>query len=736
MNLKKLFYYLNENQGRTISRKELDRLIAKKRNPKQRLRNPNNDSFDSAVIIGELELLGLLVKDRANYTITKPNLITARVSMNPAGLIFAVPRINAQAAKYRLRDVFVAPENNNGALSADMVQLQLIDRRRDRFEGEIVSITKRARRFHRFRVLSVQGDKHATGILLDMPGKFLSLVNLKGLPADTLRRVQPDTVLITSLSGRSVRYQNTNCLQASFVRFEDGSTADRDFERILLKYNLDPVYAEFPLHTYNPDRLNELDASEKKRLLKDRKDLRNLYTITIDGADSKDFDDALSLEIKSKRKWILYVHIADVSLYVEKDSPLDEEARRRTTSYYLANRVIPMLPPELSEELCSLIAGKDRFTVTAEIEIDQANGQIKSSSFYRSLINVNRRYTYNDAEFKLDDESEDPILSKLWQLATKQKQSRISIGRLDLEIPEATLQYDSSDQVTLVKKRSRLRSSMLIEECMLSANTAVAMFLRKRNAPTLYRIHAAMDETKLDVLNTFFNIYNIDFQMHDTEQSTIQEALAIVQKKGESESRIFNMLLLRAFMQAQYNPEPSGHWALAFTDYCHFTSPIRRYPDLVVHRSLLSLLTGKKQAYTQAEVESLAIETSEGERQSLEAERDILKLKLIRMIEQTGKTEFHGFLTGFRPDLVYLELEEFPVEGVVAAMHLSRDAELVLPDPFSVYIKRLSRPAFLGERWQLELDRIDTEAMRIYFKPIWGSSKDQAHQKPLRKKKR
>ncbi len=716
MKTSQLLKYLEKNQGKEIPRKEIDSLLARKQRRKGRLR-PFLDAPDTDEVLDDLISLGLIQRERNSIRIRKPFLIEAKASLNPAGLIFAMPRLSVRK-KDRVRDVFIPPAKGAGAFSGDIITVRLVDRRRDRFEGEVLSIVRRARRFHRFRVLNAGRDGMTPGVLLDMPGKFMALLNTKGLPADSRSRIKSDTVLIVELRGRNIRYQNAFFHEVSFVRFEDETEFDLDFDRILLKYNLNPAYEELPFPHIDPDDPKQVPDWKK------RKDLRKLYTITIDGADSKDFDDALSLQIVSKRKWRLYVHIADVSLYVQKDSPLDKEALARSTSCYLANRVVPMLPPELSENLCSLVANHNRLAVTAEMDIDPATGRIKASRFYRSIIRVDKRYTYEVAEKAIDGSNgpeADPILPALWQLAQTQKADRMKQGRIDLEIPEPKFKFGENDSVIAIETRPRLRSSMLIEECMLSANTAVAAFLKKKKAPTLYRIHSTMDETKLETLNAFFDIYSIDYHLEDTDPSSLQKALEMLREKGGLESRIFNMLLLRSFMQAQYSPEPVGHWGLGFEDYCHFTSPIRRYPDLVVHRSLVNVIEKKKPAYVDEELDALALHTSEQERHAMEAERDMWKLKLIRFIEESGRTEFHGFLTGFRPDAVYLELEECPVEGIVPAMHLTSEAELVLPDPFSVYIKRLSRPAFLGERWALELDRIDTEALRLYFKPIWGS---------------
>jgi len=461
--------------------------------------------------------------------------------------------------------------------------------------------------------------------------------------------------------------------------------------------------------------------------------VRHLYTVTIDGPDSKDFDDAISLEVVNDRKWKLYVHIADVSYYVKAGTPLDDEAANRATSVYLANRVVPMLPPVLSENLCSLVAERNRLAFTAEMDIRPDTGEILHYEIYKSVIRVDRRLTYDTAELELDDKKSD--LSRIWKLAQVQKAKRLKAGRIDLDMREPKAKYDDAGRLTEVLYPQRLRSSMLIEECMLSANICTAEFQRKKDALTLYRVHEPMAEAKLESLNHFFKIYGMKIELEDSNPVAVNEALRAVHEfaekgkavqkgstgklEGVSPDRIFQLLLLRSFMQAKYTGEPLVHYGLGFTDYCHFTSPIRRYPDLIVHRALEAILRKKKPVYNRDDIDELGIHTSEMERKAMDAERDIWKLKMLRSIEKSGQREFKGFITGFRPDRVFMELLDFSVEAVVIHTHLTNDFELILPDPFSAFIKKLSRPAFLGEVWKLELDRLDLEEMKLFVKPKW-----------------
>ncbi|MCS7206299.1 MAG: VacB/RNase II family 3'-5' exoribonuclease [Leptospiraceae bacterium] len=706
MKIKKILQYLEKHQGKTLSEREILKLFEKTKKKKK----SQKELIEPEVIISELVNLSLIEIKNKKYTIKSPFLVECKISFSPTGLVFAMPRFLLMPNEFP-KDIFVPPNRSKGVLIGDIALVRLVDKKRERFEGEVISIVKRNRKFFRMEIQEFF-DTFAIGLLLDIPGKLLAAVDLKGLSKDTKERIHVKTKIIVKLTGKMITLRQSRFFEGAMIRFEDETEFDVDFDRILIKYNLNPYYPHFEIPNYDPEKPETIPDWNS------RKDLRDLYTITIDGEDAKDFDDAVSLEIPSKNKYKLYVHIADVSLYVEKDSPLDKEALGRGTSYYLANRVIPMLPPVLSENLCSLVEGKNRLTVTVEMDIDARTGKIQKAKFYRSIIRVNKRYTYEAAE-NLIDTNIDPILPDLWKLAQVQRNDRIKKGRIDLEIPEPKFIFGENDKVIEIQTRKRLRSSMIIEECMLSANIAVAEYLYKKKTPTLYRVHEPMDEEKLELLNAFFEIYDIKVNLDDVDSFSIQKAIEKVQKKGEKESRIFNLILLRSFMQARYSPESIGHWGLGFKHYCHFTSPIRRYPDLVVHRALISTLKRKKSPYEEEEMWDLAIKTSEAERQAMEAERDIWKLKLIRYIETTNQSIFHGFITGIRNEGVYLELEECPVDGFVPAKYLTNEPELIFPDPFSVYVKKLSRPAFLGERWKLELERVDPENLKIYFKPLF-----------------
>lgn len=718
---KKLLRLLEKNAGKKISRSELFKELSTKTKPDKKSKKgrqhsrPLSLADDPNLVLGELELLGMIAPSGRKLVPRKPFTAIGRVSLNQKGFAF----VQVRGAAREAREIFVYPENALSALSGDTVEVCLTDRSRERFEGKVLRIVKRSRTYYRMRILPGGNQKSIPGLILDNPGRLTALLDTGPIPTDTRARLKEDQVVIVSLSGKQTFFKGAHFHEARFHRFEQDTDMNVDFVRVLYKYNLDPIYPE-NLIPKLPDRLREKDVSD----LAARVELKKLYTVTIDGADAKDFDDALSLEKISNKVWKLYVHIADVSYYVKPDSPLDNEAARRGTSVYLSGRVVPMLPPVLSENLCSLVAGQPRLAFTAEMEVSPKDGKIFRSRFYKSIIQVDKRLTYDLAEAELD-KGKNTFLNDLWHLAQIQKKRRIKEGRIDLNLSEPKFQTDREGDITAVSFADRQKSTMLIEECMLSANTSVSEFLRKKNADVLYRVHPPMDESKLETLNVFFQLYNIKHELKDASPPELQKALAEVKNhpRGESLERIFNLLLLRSFMQATYTGEPGGHWGLGFRDYCHFTSPIRRYPDLVVHRVLQNCLEKSKPLYTPEEIAELGASTSDSERKAMEAERDAIKLKMIRYVESLEERRFRGFITGFRPHRVFLELEGLGVEGVVLAAELTNDPELILPDAFSAYIKKLSRPAFLGEEWDLVIDRIDVEDMVLYCKPDWSRVK-------------
>lgn len=712
--IRKVIDFIASKSGTSINKQELIKkftsdlgIIEKKekkkksrKNKKEKLKKAIKESWGD-IIESTLHLLGkenLIQMEKKTIHVARPFSLIGKISLTNRGDGF----VNLLSGN----EAFIPASRTESAMSGDMVEIYPIGiGKKDRLEAEVLRVIQRGRTFFRMKVLEMN-DKYVIGKLLDLPGETKEgYLIKKALLEENLNKIQKDDVLIVKLKGNVV--QEPNFYEVSFVRFESDSKEDPDFIRVLMKYNYEVSHPDnIPLDY--PDEVNEKTVSDWHH----RVDLRDLYTITIDGATAKDFDDAISF-INEGKRIRFWVHIADVSHYVRQGSALDDEAYHRATSVYLANRVVPMLPPILSENLCSLVAGKNRLAFTVEMEADE-KGRIYSANFYKSIIQVNERYTYDRAEEEINQGNRENWLWQVNEFAWNQRKLRMEEGRVDLNLKESSILMGDHFVPISIQQQERLKSHILIEELMLSANTSVASYLRKKKAPILNRIHEPMDEDKLEALNTFLKLNSYNIQIRSSEYKEIQKVLEKLQ--GDPNEKVFNYLLLRSFMQAYYGPENLGHWGLGFKDYCHFTSPIRRYPDLVVHRVLHSVLIGEPLPYTYEELKVMGLHCSEEERKANDAERDIFKLKSLRYLESIGKKEFIAYITGYKADMVFVELEDPMMEAVIHKQEFTNEPELWGRNNFSFYSKKYTKEFFVGDRLAVVLDSVDYEDIRVYVK--------------------
>jgi ribonuclease R len=372
-----------------------------------------------------------------------------------------------------------------------------------------------------------------------------------------------------------------------------------------------------------------------------------------------------------------------------------------------------MLPPILSENLCSLVADVNRLAFTVEMEASK-DGEIFNAKFYKSIIKVNKRYTYEMAESEIIEADPQNWIYQISQFTENLRKKRIKTGRVDLNIKEATIAFDKDKKASGIEIRERLTSHLLIEELMLSANMKVDEYLRKKNSPTLHRIHEPMDEEKLEMLNQFLQLNGHNISIKNISYPEIMNAVTALESSPVA--KIFNYLLLRSFMQAYYGGETLGHWGLGFKDYCHFTSPIRRYPDLIVHRVLHATLLGDKLPYDKGNIAIMGVHCSEEERRASDAERDIVKIKSFRYLESTGVTEFKGFIVGIRPSQIFIELADSNLEGVLDKSEFTDEFEVVIKSDFSFYSKKYTKNFFIGDEVSVSLDRIDYEEIKVFLK--------------------
>ncbi|TGK99162.1 ribonuclease R family protein [Leptospira levettii] len=709
---RKIIEYLDQKAGKDITRQEIKKKFTessefKRPDPsskkvksfKRKEKVPRKEiEFLIDQLCNLLEEEGLLIPNKKYFTVANHFRLTGRISISRRGDGFiSLPSKN---------EIFVPGPLTNTAITGDKVEvIPLGVGKKDRLEAEVTKVLKRGRILYRMKVKE-KTNKFVFGNFLDMLGEGKEgVLHVKSILKDSFDAININDVLIVKL--KEGAEPQDNLYDVSFIRFESDTKEDADLQRILMKYNYDPVHPDFiPLDF--PEEVSEKTVSDWNS----RTDLRDLYAVTIDGITAKDFDDAISFVDEGNRLRV-WIHIADVSYYVEKGSALDKEAYERATSVYLANRVVPMLPPILSEDLCSLVANTNRLAFTVEMEASKT-GEIYNAKFYKSIIKVKQRYTYEMAEEEIKAQDPNNWMYQVSLFTDALRKQRMKTGRIDLNLRETTITWNERKEPIGIENRERLTSHILIEELMLSANLKVDEFLRKKKIPTLHRIHEPMDEEKLETLNHFLQLNGYNVQIHDTSYAEIMKAVKEIQ--DNSVGKIFNYLLLRSFMQAYYGADPLGHWGLGFKDYCHFTSPIRRYPDLIVHRVLHSTLLEGDKEYTDNEIAVMGLHCSEEERRAADAERDIVKIKSFRYLESTGIKEFKGFIVGIRPSQIFVELDISNLEGVLDKSEFTDEFEVVIKNDFSFYSKKYSKIFFIGDPVTVSLDRIDFEEIKVFLK--------------------
>jgi ribonuclease R len=455
-----------------------------------------------------------------------------------------------------------------------------------------------------------------------------------------------------------------------------------------------------------------------------RVDLRGVPLVTIDGADAKDFDDAVYCEPHGEG-WRLLVAIADVSHYVPHDTPLDREARGRGTSVYFPDRVVPMLPEELSNGLCSLKPHVDRLCLVCEMEVSPA-GEVKRSRFYDAVMRSAARLTYTEAATILaavrphgEHAKLKPALQDLEAVYGAFAARRKRRGAIDFDLPETKIELDERGQVKSVHAAERLVTHKIIEECMIAANVEAAKVISKGRLPTLYRVHEGPDEAKLEELLLFLRTFGHKLTPHKVSPKDINRIIESVQGKPEEE--LVETVVLRSMMQARYQPGNVGHFGLALGAYAHFTSPIRRYPDLLVHRAI-KWLNGKRSPkgfrYALPEMEQLGMHCSNTERRADEATREVAeRLKCIYLKERVGET-FDVVISSVVPFGLFVRLPEIQADGLVHVTALPRDYYHRDPAGTSLTGERSGHAYRLMESIKVKLVAVNVEERKIDFVPV------------------
>lgn len=613
------------------------------------------------------------------------------------------------------KDVFIPEEESGGALQGDEVEIQITkgsgSRPGQRQEGKVVRIIKRGTS----QIVGYYQKNKSFGFVLPDNQKFLQDVFVpeeKSKGAVTGHKV---LVKICSYGGDGKKPEGEVVEILGHVN--DPGT---DVLSIAMSYEL-PI--EFPEKVKNQAVRVAKPVSSAD--CAGRKDLRNMKIVTIDGEDAKDLDDAVSLEI-CDGYYHLGVHIADVTNYVQENSALDREAKKRGTSVYLADRVLPMLPHILSNGICSLNEGEDRLALSCLMKIDK-NGTVVDHEIAETVIRVDRRMTYTAVKQILEDQDEEmcrvyedfvPMFREMEELSAILREKRHRRGAVDFDFPETKVVLDEIGRPVALKAYERNTATKLIEDFMLAANETVAEDFFWREIPFVYRIHEAPDEEKIRKLAVF--LHNFGYTLHigsnEVHPKEIQKLLSKVE--GEPEEPMIARLALRSMKQAKYTPENEGHFGLATSYYTHFTSPIRRYPDLQIHRIIKETLRGRMNEerirHYQSILEEVTKHASETERRAEEAERETIKLKKVQYMKNYIGEEYEGIISGITKWGMYVELPN-TIEGLVHVANMTDDHYEYIEDNYEMRGVHTGKTYHLGQKVNVRVVGADELQRTIDF---------------------
>jgi ribonuclease R len=463
---------------------------------------------------------------------------------------------------------------------------------------------------------------------------------------------------------------------------------------------------------------------------KGRVDLRDVDLVTIDGSDARDFDDAVYCE-RSGDGWRLLVAIADVAHYVQVGSPLDKQATVRGTSVYFPDRVVPMLPEELSNGLCSLNPKVDRLCLVCDMRVSKA-GKVTRCSFIEAVMRSKARLTYGQVNAFLESGRSNavgrqlrPVIRELHALYKAFARARGRRGAIELDLPMTKFELDADGEVAGIVTMPRNDAHRLIEECMIAANVQAAKFLKRHRIPGLYRVHARPDPDKFDELRQYLLSLGLKVP-HPEHVEPKQFNNLIAQVAGRDDSSAISLAILRSLTHAEYSPENIGHFGLALPAYAHFTSPIRRYPDLLVHRAIRHILRGGKPrgfAYDRGRMETLGSITSAHERRAEDATREVEAwLKCQYMLDRVGE-EYPGIVTGVTSFGLFVQVPELQIDGLVHVTSLHNDYYRHNPSRHQLVGERSGRTYGLGDALLVQVQRVDMDTRRIEFRPVEEAGK-------------
>ena len=652
----------------------------------------------------------------------KMNLVTGVVQGHPDGYGFVIPEDGGE-------DLFINPRSMREVMHGDKVICRAESAQKGgKKEGRIIRILERGHK----TIVGIYEPSGHFGFVIPDDRRISHDIYI---PFKYSGKAKKGHAVITEITAYPMKNRNPEGRIIEIIGYPDNPDVEIDI--VLRKYD---IPSKFPI-----DVLKEADAVQKEVTddeIIGRLDLRDKNIVTIDGEKAKDFDDAVYVERLNNGNYMLGVHIADVSHYVKEGNTLDNEAFKRGTSVYFPDRVIPMLPFQLSNEICSLKPKVDRLTLSALMEFDKY-GELIDYRFDETVINSKERMTYTDVAEILNEVQSSKLKVSSMELKERYsyllkdfylmrelcevlREKRMRRGSIDFDLPEPYIILDLMGKPENIIKAERNIAHKIIEEFMLVANETVAMHFMKQEIPALYRVHDEPDQSKIIELSEFVSNFGyhlkipvfkkgIESKFHPKR---FQELLNSI--RGKPEELLISTITLRHMKQARYSPENIGHFGLAFENYTHFTSPIRRYPDLIVHRLLKEIIKKKHIPKKRLDIweerlPKIAQHSSEKERTADAAENDIVELKRVQfMLEKIGD-EYEGIISGVTSFGLFVELKEIFVEGLIHVSSMADDYYALNERDHSLIGRRTKKRFRMGDRVKVKVENVSIEKRQIDF---------------------
>jgi ribonuclease R len=677
----------------------------------QHLDSPGADQATLTRILADLVADGALVETRGNrFGIpARMNLVVGRMITHPRGFGFVVPDTPLEEVT---GDVYISGSNLNQAMHGDRVIARLERVTQERAEGRIVRIVERGS-----STVVGRFDVDGSGFGFVVPFDRRLIMDVQIPPGEQLD-AEPGSMVVVEITRWPTPARGPLGRVTEVLGDIDAPGVDNEI--IIRKYNIPDEHS--------PEAVAQAKAIGTKIRAKDiegRTDFRTITTVTIDGEHARDFDDAITLERLPNGHYWLGVHIADVAHYVEEGSVLDEEAYERGTSVYFPERAVHMFPSELATGLCSLNPHVDRLVQSCLMEVDR-QGEVVRYELHDGVIHSDARMTYTEVSAILTDRDPEmmskyeplvPLFESMKDLFEILNQRRHRRGSVDFDLKESEIVMDDQGLVEAIIAAERNIAHRLIEEFMLLANETVAQHLDQHDVPSLFRIHEKPDPLKVEQFEEFISTlgYGLGAPPDSVKPRHFQKL--VERMRGTPEEKPIAFLMLRTMQKARYEPSNMGHFGLAASSYTHFTSPIRRYPDLVVHRSLREARQGamdteRKDALTE-ELPDIGRHTSERERRADDAERELVQWKKVRFMADKVGDEFEGYVTGVSAFGLFIELIEHFVEGLVHVSTMADDYYRFVERAHLLKGENTGKVYRLGDRVNVQVVKVDMERRQV-----------------------